>query len=304
MAHEHPTSGVRAALPVVLDVVEVRRENDEMVTVFLARPDEAEAAAMGLALAEFVPGRFFMVWLPGLDEKPYAVSHLDDERVGLTVQRRGPFSTTLSGMAPGGKVGLRGPFGHGFWGVQKHGDGARVALIGGGCGTGVVAPMRAVLPKATVVQGARTAGVVLRLPGLGEQVIFTDDGTEGRKGFPTEWLGEQLQAGGLDAVYTCGPEAMMVGVVSLCREAGVECQVCMERYMKCGIGVCGQCECDGRRVCVEGPAFSAEELAEMPSFGRRRRDKSGRMITLDACPSGPKEPTTENTESTENGSNP
>ena len=143
------------------------------------------------------------------------------------------------------------------------------------------------LPRATVVQGARTAGVVLRMADLGEQVIFTDDGSEGREGFPTEWLAEQLQAGALDAVYTCGPEAMMVGVVSLCREAGVECQACMERYMKCGIGVCGQCECDGRRVCVEGPVFSAQELAEMPSFGRRRRDKAGRVIILDACPSGP-----------------
>ena len=304
MANERPASGVRAALPVVLNVLEVRRENDEMVTVFLVRPDEAEAAALGLELAAFEPGRFFMVWLPGLDEKPYAVSYLDEERVGITVQRRGPFSTTLSGLTPGAKVGLRGPFGRGFWGLTQHGDGARVALIGGGCGTAVVAPMRSVLPQATVVQGSRTAGVVLRTAELGEQVIFTDDGSAGRKGFPTEWLAEQSEAGALDAVYTCGPEAMMVGVVALCREAGVECQACLERYMKCGIGVCGQCECDGRRVCVEGPVFSAEELADMPSFGRRRRDKAGRLITLDACPAGPTASTTEDTESTEKGSTP
>jgi dihydroorotate dehydrogenase electron transfer subunit len=303
MTNERPAGGVRAALPVVLNVLEVRRENDEMVTVFLARPDEAEAAAMGLELAAFQPGRFFMVWLPGLDEKPYAVSHLDGERVGVTVQRRGPFSTTLSGLAPGGQVGLRGPFGRGFWGTQPHGDGARVALIGGGCGTAVVAPMRAGLPRATVVQGARTAGVVLRMPDLGEQVVFTDDGSEGRKGFPTEWLAEQLGAGALDAVYTCGPEAMMVGVVDLCREAGVECQACLERYMKCGIGVCGQCECDGRRVCIEGPVFTAAELAEMPAFGTRRRDKAGRLIVLDACPSGPNVPTTTGTTGTTNDTN-
>ncbi len=286
MPDERPPAGVRPALPVMLRVVEVCRENDEMVTVYLARADEAEAAAMGLELAAFVPGRFFMVWLPGLDEKPYAVSSLDAERVGLTVQQRGPFSTAMGALRPGERVGLRGPFGRGFWGLQDHGDGGRVALIGGGCGTGVVAPMRELLPQAAVVQGSRTAGVVLRLPALDGQVVFTDDGTEGCRGFPTEWLAAQLRAGALDAVYTCGPEAMMVGVATLCREAGVPCQVCMERYMKCGIGVCGQCECDGRRVCVEGPVFTTEELAEMPSFGRRRRDKAGRIIVLDSCPSG------------------
>ena len=68
-----------------------------------------------------------------------------------------------------------------------------------------------------------------------------------------------------------------------CRAAGVACQASLERYMKCGIGVCGQCDCDGRRVCVEGPTFSIEELEEMPSFGRTRRDKTGRRITVTAA---------------------
>lgn len=278
---------VKPSLPVALDVLDVRRENDEMATVLLARPDDDEAAAMGLDLRAFRPGRFFMVWLPRLDEKPYAVSSMDEGSVGITVQKRGPFSTALFGLKPGAKVGLRGPYGRGFRGLDRHGTGLRVALIGGGCGTGVVAPLKARLPQGTVVQGARSAGVVLRLPGLGEQVILTDDGSAGRKGLPTEWLAERLAAGALDVVYTCGPEAMIVGVVAACREAGVECQACLERYMKCGIGVCGQCECDGRRICVEGPVFSSEELAEMPSFGRRRRDKAGRVIALDACPAGP-----------------
>ena len=129
MPDERPPAGVRPALPVMLRVVEVCRENDEMVTVYLARADEAEAAAMGLELAAFVPGRFFMVWLPGLDEKPYAVSSLDAERVGLTVQQRGPFSTAMGALRPGERVGLRGPFGRGFWGLQDHGDGGRVACF-------------------------------------------------------------------------------------------------------------------------------------------------------------------------------
>ena len=181
---------------------------------------------------------------------------------------------------------MRGPFGRGFWGLDNY-DPARVAIVGGGCGMAVLAPLARLLPRATVVQGARTAGVIMRPQGVGEQVIFTDDGTAGRQGYPTEWLAEQAEAGAIDAVYTCGPEVMLTAVADECRRAGIPCQAGLERYMKCGIGVCGQCECDGLRICVEGPVFDLEALARMPSFGRRRRDKTGRFTTPDHCPTGP-----------------
>jgi len=228
----------------MLTVTEVKRESTEAVTLFLRRPDD-EAAARGLDLSEFAPGRFFMVWLPRLDEKPYALAYVEEERLGVTVQKRGPFSTALCELKPGAKVGLRGPFGRGFWGMEQHVDSSRVVLIGGGCGMAVLAPLTQQLPGAVIVQGAR---------------------------------------------YTCGPEEMMARAAEVCRTAGIGCQAALERYMKCGIGVCGQCDCDGRRVCVEGPGFSLEELAEMPSFGRIRRDKTGGRVGVgepERCPSAP-----------------
>jgi len=278
------------SLPVILTVRRVKRENPEMVTLFLGRLDEEDAAAQGLNLDAFQPGQFFMVWLPRLDEKPYALSSLDSRSLSMTVQRRGPFSTRLAELKRGAQVGLRGPFGRGFWEVQRHERSSHVALVGGGCGTAVLAPLAERLPRATFVQGARTASVLLYRRRLPQQVIFTDDGSAGRKGFPTDWLEERAQAGRLEMVYTCGPEPMMRAVVAACRRFGIGCQVSMERYMKCGIGVCGQCDCDGWRVCVEGPTFSLEELANMPSFGRLRRDRTGRCIdvaTADQCRSGP-----------------
>jgi dihydroorotate dehydrogenase electron transfer subunit len=281
----HPT--VRPSLPVALTLEKLVRSNDEMVTLWFPRPEAEDAAGRGLDLSAFVPGRFFMLWLPRLDEKPYAVSYLDEERLAITAQVRGPFSKALAELQPGAKVGLRGPFGRGFWDIATYGDSGRAALIGGGCGTAVIAPLASAIPTATAVQGARSANVVLNLPGLEGQIIFTDDGSAGRKGFPTEWLEEKMQMAELDIVYTCGPEVMMYGVAEICRAAGIACQVCLERYMKCGIGVCGQCECDGRRVCVEGPVFDLSDLADMPSFGRSRRDKTGAVVVPDACPAGP-----------------
>ncbi|RLI82272.1 dihydroorotate dehydrogenase, partial [Archaeoglobales archaeon] len=35
----------------------------------------------------------------------------------------------------------------------------------------------------------------------------------------------------------------------------------LERFMRCGLGVCGSCVLEnGLRVCVEGPVFSAAKL--------------------------------------------
>jgi dihydroorotate dehydrogenase electron transfer subunit len=292
MAQSQPTTAeFRASLPVVLTVREVKPESSGMVTLFFGRPEPAEAAAQGLDLPALQPGRFFMVWLPGLDEKPYAVSYLDEERLGVSVQRRGPFSTRLSGLEPGDRVGLRGPFGRGFWDVKEHADSEGVALVGGGCGWAVLAPLAERLPRASLVQGARTADMLIFTDRFPRQVVFTDDGSAGRKGFPTEWMEEQADR--LEMVYTCGPEAMMAAVAELCRRRGIGCQVSMERYMKCGIGVCGQCDCDGRRVCLEGPTFDLADLDRMPSFGRMRRDKTGRAVSIaesEECPAGPKPP--------------
>jgi len=284
---------MRVSLPFVLQVEEAVPENAETVTLYFARPDDEEAEARGLELRGFTPGQFFMVWLPRVDEKPYAISHLDAERLAITVQKRGPFSTRLCELQPGAGVGLRGPFGRGFWGVEARAESTRVALIGGGCGMAVLAPLAERLPKATLVQGARSADRLFYLDRFPEQVVFTDDGSAGRQGFPTDWLKERIAEGVLDAVYACGPEVMLASVVEVCRGGGVACQASLERYMKCGFGVCGQCDCDGRRVCVEGPVFDADELARMPSFGRLHRDGTGRAVPVTAdgrCPADSTEP--------------
>ncbi|RLI02805.1 dihydroorotate dehydrogenase, partial [Candidatus Bathyarchaeota archaeon] len=35
----------------------------------------------------------------------------------------------------------------------------------------------------------------------------------------------------------------------------------LERYMRCGIGICGSCVLNnGRRVCKDGPVFKASKL--------------------------------------------
>jgi dihydroorotate dehydrogenase electron transfer subunit len=67
-----------------------------------------------------------------------------------------------------------------------------------------------------------------------------------------------------DAVYTCGPEAMQRAVAAQARDAGVSCEVSLERLMACGVGVCLSCVVSTtsglKRACVDGPVFDAAEV--------------------------------------------
>lgn len=223
---------------------------------------------------DFEPGQFVMVWIPRLDEKPYSLSGRAQGRVAVTVRRRGRFSDRLFEMRPGDRVGLRGPYGKGF--VIKR----PAVIVAGGCGMAPLAPLKEALPEAALICGATTADEILfrdRFPGM---TVCTDDGSAGHKGFPTEILKGHLDRGNARVAYTCGPEAMMRAVFELCEQYGVECQAGLERYMKCGFGVCGQCACGDKLVCRDGPVFNSGDLRDMDEFGRFARLKSGRRVTV------------------------
>ncbi len=262
-------------LPVALPLLEARQETPRMASLFFPLPERSDPSFRARAVQ---PGQFVMVWLPGIGERPYAVSYLEEDRFGVTVLRRGPFSTSLHEARPGRMVGFRGPYGRGFWGWRGWPEPSRAVLVAGGCGLAPLKLLADQMPGATIIQGSPTAEDVLFRELLPGQIICTEDGSLGWEGYPTRALEALLRRGKVDAVYTCGPEAMMAPVVDVCWRAGVECQASLERHMKCGFGVCGQCECDGLLVCQEGSVFSADELAKMPSFGRCTRLKSGRKV--------------------------
>jgi dihydroorotate dehydrogenase electron transfer subunit len=159
-------------------------------------------------------------------------------------------------------------------------------------GEGVgVPPLAALADKAveegknvTAIVGAITASELLfvdRLENIGARVLTcTDDGTAGKKGFTTDLLRDLLQKETFDSCYTCGPEIMMVKVLEQTKAKGIPTQVSMERYVKCGIGICGHCIVDGtgQRVCKEGPVFRDIEVEKITEFGKYRRDASGTKV--------------------------
>ena len=71
---------------------------------------------------------------------------------------------------------------------------------------------------------------------------------------------------------------MMKAVVDISNQNSIPVQVSLERYMKCGIGICGSCCIDGSLVCQDGTVFDGHHLSKMHDFGICYRDKDGQKI--------------------------
>ncbi len=231
------------------------------------------------------PGQFVMVWMPGVDEVPMSIGWQTESEFQLSIADVGDCTHAIhEQIKVGDKLGIRGPYGSSF----EYRDYKNVILIGGGCGT---PPMLNLAQKTTVegikttvLLGGRSSDFIMcktKFQELGCMIkVATDDGSEGHHGFVTDVLAEELEKNGYDCIYTCGPEIMMVKVTKLSVEKKVDCQVSLERYMKCGFGICGQCCIDdsGLRVCKEGPVLTAKRALEHTEFGSYHRDQAGVII--------------------------
>ena len=120
-----------------------------------------------------------------------------------------------------------------------------------------------------VVLGAQTAEAMVCADRYGQvlgspAVLATDDGSLGYAGFCTVPAKELLDTNSYDYVCCCGPEPLMKIVSRMAAEAGVHCQISMEKRMACGVGACLSCVIDTpegkKRCCVDGPVFNAEEV--------------------------------------------
>ncbi len=271
-------------LPQTVPIREIQSETRAIRTFVL----DAEAP-------EAEPGQFIMLWLPGVDEKPMSITR--PAPLTVTVARVGPFSTELHQRQVGDRVGWRGPYGHGF-SLEK----SRPALlVSGGAGVGPIyfLATQAVERKipTTVALGAQTSTALpyvdqFRALGL-DPIIATDDGTLGHHGYVTDVITQPTIRNSARplrsafairnsqfVIYACGPEPMLVALHRLCRERDIPGQLSLERYMKCGFGICGQCALNGFLVCQDGPVFDVEQLDGLRDFGHARRSATGRRMPL------------------------
>lgn len=263
-------------LPRMARIVEITRDTPLVKTFVLDTDIDAQ------------PGQFIMLWLPGVDEKPMSVAGM--RPLTISVARVGPMTTALHALRVGDWVGWRGPFGRPF---RLERDRAAL-LVAGGYGS---APLYALAQQAlacdmrvVVAIGARNADellyadrfeALLRDDGAAQLLCATNDGSRGARGFVTDAIAAADIAARDDvAVYACGPEPMLVALHRLCRAHGWSGQLSVERYMKCGFGICGQCALDDLLVCVDGPVLTLDQLEGKQDFGRWHRGATGRKFEI------------------------
>jgi dihydroorotate dehydrogenase electron transfer subunit len=244
----------RVSLPRRAVVVSIQDENARVRTFELDLRLDAQ------------PGQFVMVWLPGIDEKPFSL--VGATPVTLTIARVGPFTQALFTLQVGDPLWIRGPLGTPFTLSTSTGR-SRLLLVAGGYG---VAPLYFLAHRAraagwalSVVLGARSAEDLLfvdRFATLGvEVVVATGDGSSGERGTAADVAARLLELGGYETIYGCGPEAMLEAVERLARDRGLPAQLSYERIMRCGFGVCGTCAREGWLVCHDGPVMHISAVA-------------------------------------------
>jgi ferredoxin--NADP+ reductase len=232
------------------------------------------------------PGQFVMVRLgPGAERIPLTIADTDPEAgtITLIIQSVGKSTADLVELVPGdGITDVAGPLGKPTELIET----GHAVCVGGGVGTAVILPIAQELARrdvrVTSIIGGRSREWVILEPELaatGRVVTCTDDGSYGRPGFVTEALKDELDAGGVDAVYAVGPVPMMRAVSELTRPYGVPTTVSLNAIMVDGTGMCGGCRVviggESRYACVDGPEFDghlvdfgglADRLATYRSF--------------------------------------
>jgi len=220
------------------------------------------------------PGQFIILRINEQGERiPLTIADYDAETGTVTIifQEVGKTTLHLGTLHEGDSlldfVGPLGKPSHFDPGIKK------AAVIGGGLGTAIAYPQAKKLHemgvRVTSITGFRTKDLILLEKEIGavsdKQIVMTDDGSNGHKGFVTDALKAEIEAGEkFDLVVAIGPLIMMKFVSKLTKEYGIKTIISMNPIMIDGTGMCGGCRVTvggkTKFACVDGPDFDGHEV--------------------------------------------
>ncbi len=213
-------------------------------------------------------GQFLMIEVSPtydpLGRRAFAVADVRGENLLVFYEVVGRGTRLMTRLRTGDRVKVLGPLGRGLF--PSEGD--RHLLIGGGVGLAGLTlhgkQLKSRGKEVIFLYGARSAEHLgmegwLREEGF-DYILFTEDGSRGRKGLVIDALRE---FDGSWVVSACGPKPMLRALVE--RFPDRKLYLSLENTMGCGWGVCLGCvvrsgQGDYVRVCYEGPVFRAGEV--------------------------------------------
>jgi ferredoxin--NADP+ reductase len=219
-------------------------------------------------------GQFIILRVREKGERiPLTIADYDREAGTVTIifQEVGKTTIELGTLNEGDSlidfVGPLGKASHFGSGIKK------AAVIGGGLGTAIAYPQAKMLHgmgvSVTSIIGFRSKELIILEKEVGavsdKLLVMTDDGSNGRKGFVTDALKAEIEAGEkFDVVVAIGPLIMMKFVSKLTQEYGIKTIVSMNPIMIDGTGMCGGCRVtvggQTKFACVDGPDFDGHEV--------------------------------------------
>ena len=257
-------------------ILEKRRLNETTTLMRVLAPRVAKKAG---------PGQFIILRIDENGERiPLTIAGYDRESGSVTIifQKVGKTTIHLDELNAGDSLlDFVGPLGR----VSEYGDvkGKRVAVIGGGLGIAIAYPQAVALTQlgaeVDMIVGFRNIGLAILMDELKDAskdlIVMTDDGSNGKKGFVTDALREQLEAGAkYEHVVAIGPMPMMRAVCEMTRPYGIHTVVSMNPIMIDGTGMCGGCRLtvggETKFACVDGPEFDGH-LVDFDEAMKRSR---------------------------------
>ena len=148
----------------------------------------------------------------------------------------------------------------------------KALVIGGGVGSAIAFPICKALYKSGVyvdgLLGFRNKDLIIQEEEFKKNsnhlYIYTDDGSNGNKGFVTTDLAKLIDENHYDEIFVIGPLIMMKMVSLITKEKNVKTTVSMNPLMIDGTGMCGCCRVmvDGvmKFACVDGPDFDGHKI--------------------------------------------
>lgn len=265
-------------VPMQAEIVRRTQESPSVFSLGLRLADPAQHAAY-----RFEPGQFNMLYLYGVGEIPISIVSDPDtgDELGHTIRSVGRVTHGFAQLKVGDRIGLRGPFGHG-WPLPAA-RGQDLVLVTGGLGCAplvsvinYVAQRRSEFGRVAILQGVKHMDDMIwreryarweQLPDV--QVLLAADvagaGWSWHVGLVTE-LVDQIRLDVTRArVMVCGPEPMMLASVRKLTASGVpddHIWMSLERNMQCAVGHCGHCQHGAQFVCKDGPVFNYPQIRE------------------------------------------
>lgn len=228
------------------------------------------------------PGQFVEVSIFGFGEAPISITSSPAKKGSfeLCVRQLGGLTGKMHTMGAGDQLGIRGPLGNGF--AMEDFEGADCLLVAGGIG---MAPLRSVVDsimaerdkygRMILLYGNRSPDDILFADDLKKwnegddnQVLVTIDrpaeGWDGHVGVVTTLFEQiKLDSSRRTVAAIVGPPVMyrfVYAELAAMQLPDEHLYFSLERRMKCGVGKCGNCQIEGKYVCIDGPVFTGAEL--------------------------------------------